>query len=438
MSDIQTLMRSANPIEDAHTEFGQDDLDALLLLTQQRSGDMDVKEVTTPVTPEKKNNRGWLVAAVAFASVIAVAALALLVSGPSEDAPPATTPTTTPVDVALPTTVPPTTVAEPTISADDEAVLAAFVTALNSGDVEAFRAIFDPAAERVGEWEGDYDDDLNGLAIEAQHKHLRGTSSALEDCVPNGDRVTCTLISEGPVELAIFQVPRREKYNFLIEEELILGISAKCDICSDGAETDGEILDWVARFDPAARSVMGAYHANPGSVEGAALWRDYAPMWREAKTAGTLDEVARAMVSVAAYEQSSNAGDAAAFRAAFDPGAVRFTANTPDLPTSLDKIVEEMQALSARQSVVDLTECVVVDRGVRCVLVVTGPVESAVYGGQISGATTLIVDDDGLILEIRAGQLALDVVAADRFLDWVQLTDPTVYEQLLPPGIREL
>ncbi|MGI9584757.1 MAG: hypothetical protein ACR2N7_04130, partial [Acidimicrobiia bacterium] len=99
---------------------------------------------------------------------------------------------------------------------------------------------------------------------------------------------------------------------------------------------------------------------------------------------------------------------------------------------------EEMQALSGRQSVVDLTECSAVDRGVRCVLVVTGPVESAVYGGQISGATTLIIDEDGLILEIRAGQLALDAIAADRFLDWVQMTDPVAYEQLLPPGIREL
>ena len=43
MSDIRTMMRSANPIPDAQSEFGQDDLDALLLLTQRRSGDMDTK-----------------------------------------------------------------------------------------------------------------------------------------------------------------------------------------------------------------------------------------------------------------------------------------------------------------------------------------------------------------------------------------------------------
>ena len=70
---------------------------------------MDMKELTAPVTPEKKNRRGWLVAAAAFAGVIAVLAVAALLSRSTDELPPATTPPTT--EAVPPTTSPTTTLA---------------------------------------------------------------------------------------------------------------------------------------------------------------------------------------------------------------------------------------------------------------------------------------------------------------------------------------
>ena len=84
---------------------------------------MDMKELTTPVTPEKKNRRGWLVAAAAFAGVIAVLAVAALLSRSTDTEPPATTPPTTEA-------VPPTT----TMAASDRDVFTLEYAPLPEGE----------------------------------------------------------------------------------------------------------------------------------------------------------------------------------------------------------------------------------------------------------------------------------------------------------------
>ncbi|MGI9529345.1 MAG: hypothetical protein ACR2NG_06495 [Acidimicrobiia bacterium] len=160
MNDIQTLMRSANPIEDAQTEFSQDEVDALLLLTQQRSGDMDTKQTLVPVKqPERQTRNGWLVAAATFAVVLVVIGSVWLLSRDSEtDVPPATTPPTTqaapptteaqalPTTTAAPVEQPVSEVVTTTVVEPDAQALAfveALVTDINAGEYVS-------AGERIG------------------------------------------------------------------------------------------------------------------------------------------------------------------------------------------------------------------------------------------------------------------------------------------------
>jgi hypothetical protein len=106
MNNVQQLIRDANPIQGEPGLLSDDELDALLLLAQTRSGKMDVQELTRPVETDKRRRTGWLVAAAAFAAVIVVGLVTLFASN-STDAPPATIPTTQ---------VPPTSEAPPTTS----------------------------------------------------------------------------------------------------------------------------------------------------------------------------------------------------------------------------------------------------------------------------------------------------------------------------------
>ena len=102
MNDVGQLIRDANPIQGEPSLLADDELNALLLLAQTRSGNVDVQEVTRTVEPQKKRWNGWLIAAAAFAVVILFVGAAVLLAGPSSDLPPATTPPTT--QAAPPTT----------------------------------------------------------------------------------------------------------------------------------------------------------------------------------------------------------------------------------------------------------------------------------------------------------------------------------------------
>ena len=109
MSDVAQLMRAANPVPDTGAALPEDDFKALLLLTQSRSGNVEVQELTKPTEPEKNHRRGWLVAAAAFAAVIVVIGAAMLLGNQAVELPPATIPPTT--QAVTPTTeaAPPTT-----------------------------------------------------------------------------------------------------------------------------------------------------------------------------------------------------------------------------------------------------------------------------------------------------------------------------------------
>jgi hypothetical protein len=164
MSDIAELMRAANPIPDPETALTADEFGALLLLTNTRSGNVDVQQLTKPAEPEHKQRRGWLVAAAAFAVAIVFVGAAMLLARPAAELPPATTPPTT--EAVPPTTqaAPPTTqaaveeqVVESTattaapaneaLSAEEEAFVEEFVAAFNAADETAFLALSSPSVE---------------------------------------------------------------------------------------------------------------------------------------------------------------------------------------------------------------------------------------------------------------------------------------------------
>lgn len=127
MSDIAQLMRAANPVPDPATALTNDELNALLLLTQTRSGNMDVKSPETPGGQEKKEYRGLLVAAATFAVIVVVAGIGLMVANQSDED----------------TTVAP------------ESVVMANYEAFNNGDYDGYLATFtDELAQELPRVEG--------------------------------------------------------------------------------------------------------------------------------------------------------------------------------------------------------------------------------------------------------------------------------------------
>jgi hypothetical protein len=144
MSDITQLMRAANPVHDLDAALTNDEIDALLLLTQSRSRNVDVNQRETQIEPEKKTYNGWFVAAAAFAAVILVVGAALLLTRPA-DTPPATTPTSpTTTQAGAPTTVAAiedvaatTTLAMEVLDEESVGFVEAMVAELNAAEFKA-------------------------------------------------------------------------------------------------------------------------------------------------------------------------------------------------------------------------------------------------------------------------------------------------------------
>jgi len=197
MSDVAQLMRAANPVPDSEAALPDDEFDVLLLLTQSRSGIVDVRELTKPVEPEKKQRSGWLVAAVAFAVVIMLVGAVMLLANPAEDLPPASTPLT---EVVPPEVEP---VAESTVVAPID-VAEAWFALYEAGDVAGYQALMSAdatfsCADCTGgtglTLDGPYFDyPLRALAAEdaADSRTLyAGHGSLNATCTADGNVVTC-------------------------------------------------------------------------------------------------------------------------------------------------------------------------------------------------------------------------------------------------------
>jgi hypothetical protein len=283
MSDIQALMRSANPIEDAHTEFGREDLDALLLLTQHRSMDMDAKQLTRPPEPDRRSRRGWLVAAATFTSVIVVVALAMWMTRSTDEAPPATSPTTT-VDAAPETTTPPTTteVTSTTIAPTDESAISfaeALVAAVNDGDADGVRQVFDQAASVVSSDTADEDDSARETG--------RFTAWALLDST--AEIVGCAPLSSGPTRC---EITRTSPFDASSENSqglvLLITTGPAGDVdrlridfgAGSWLAVESAFGEWVRDTEPDAFVPMFVDFSDAERT--AELWRDLYPVWSDA------------------------------------------------------------------------------------------------------------------------------------------------------------
>jgi hypothetical protein len=144
MTDIGLMVRSAHPVPDDSQQLTRDELSAVLLLAQQRSGEMDVKDRQVQAVERGDRRRGWIVAAASFVAIVLIVGAVWLVGGSTaDDAPPATTPPTTEAvnvdDVAESTS---TTAASLELGAEAMVFVAELLTDLNEGDVAAATAHF--------------------------------------------------------------------------------------------------------------------------------------------------------------------------------------------------------------------------------------------------------------------------------------------------------
>ena len=126
MTDIGLVVRSANPIPADSQQLTEDELDAVLLLAQHRSGDMDTKERTDTVASPGSRGRNIAIAVGAFAVAVGAVAILVFAGGSTEGVPPATSPTDTATNAPV-----------PELDAASVAYVEAFVAEVNEGDWQA-------------------------------------------------------------------------------------------------------------------------------------------------------------------------------------------------------------------------------------------------------------------------------------------------------------
>ena len=303
MTDIGLMVRSANPVPDDSQQLTDDELSAVLLLAQQRSGDMDVKERTEPVPSVRPSRPGWLIAALAFGAIIVVVGAAMLLTRETTtELPPATTPPTT---QALPTTtVAPeeqavASVEEPaepvdTVSTADLATIKAYEDAINSGDTEQIRAFFGPAfratdQSTIGQgWFSTADMWTNEQAYYARE----GATVTYTECALDDGKVTCLETWSGPRMSAMLGQPWTYRMEFTLGDAgVIESLHGRALIWPDQfteQRVDEAMIAWAIQQVDAdvAANLAGCGPGTTGegfaNIEGAALCGEWLQRWLEA------------------------------------------------------------------------------------------------------------------------------------------------------------
>jgi hypothetical protein len=229
--------------------------------------------------------------------LVLVVTLAVVVASCTSDSADSTTTTeglttTTATSIAAPTTtvaaieetttttevVETTTTTEVAAMSDAEsATIAAYETAWNDGNEDAFRALFAPGAviENPIFFDGADVDRL--LKHNAGHRTM-GTELSIDGCSPSGETVICTVEFDGVVPIAMNTVPWRDRYIFSFEDGQITHIKVSCIICWDG-NADDRLRAWVKTVD---NTIIQLGYTLPESEEKAAAWLEWAPKWQEA------------------------------------------------------------------------------------------------------------------------------------------------------------
>lgn len=291
MNDVAQLMRAANPVPDSQAALTDDEFNALLLLTQSRSGNVEVQELTKPVEPKKKQRRGWLVAAAAFAAVIVVIGAAMFLANPAEEVPPATTPSTTqavtPTTVAAieegtATTVVQVVEAEPVMTPEVLALIGDYEAAFSASDEAAFRAIHSEDARTVDPSNvGGNSITLDRMVDEMMNLRVQESTLEIEGCTATSSGARCDFVYSGVVEDALFDGSITNSVALRIES----GRISEHGLTVQSVQGDPwqQVLDWVEENFPEDREEMVLPNLRDIlAYEDSELWLEYAPLWAEA------------------------------------------------------------------------------------------------------------------------------------------------------------
>ena len=295
MTDIGLMVRSANPVPDETQSLTDNELNAVLLLAQQRSGGMDAKELTKPVEQEPKRRSGWLVAAAAFAGIILIAGLIAVLSNrdavePADNQVPTTQPEpTTTLAPEATERAPSTTIAESTVTAEQLAMIDRYTNAINEADVEAIAALLGPDFGHTDNANPGWVSRTDLWAVQQAYWSAEGATVSYTECEPKGAVVTCLETWSGPVQNVVLLRDWTYQMDFDIQDELIVSMHGYALIWPDqGAEQELrlKVADWVASSDPDVGERLmrcGAGNAGAGFVmELADLCREYTVAWAEA------------------------------------------------------------------------------------------------------------------------------------------------------------
>lgn len=256
MTDIGLMVRSANPVPDDSQALTDDELSTVLLLAQQRSGDMDTKErITQPQTPPRW--RGWAIAAASFAAVVLVVGVVWLLSGMAADeTPPATTPTTTATTTPASTTsLPPTTTVAPAAS---EADVVATLAVWNEGTEEAVRSTLADGA-RVDP----------SMLDEIVFWTLVGQEWTVVECSTDSTpTIRCTTENVNPLYEAVGYGPWVWELSMRVEDGAVTSLSAspvlnRPDLSDDFAEAWFGYRDWLVENHPEVAEAI-SFPLEPG------------------------------------------------------------------------------------------------------------------------------------------------------------------------------
>ena len=289
MTDIGFMVRSANPVPDDSQQLTDDELVAVLLLAQQRSGNMDAKELTRPVEPDRKRTSSWWIAVAAFAAVIVVVGAVVLLIRPTSDVAPATPTPTTEAQSLPTTTIGPsegTTDGEvdagPVMTPELEAFVDEYVAVYNSGDVDAFAALFVPGAQRTASVSDGLAVSLDKLLLEMESLSRQESVYELTGCEAIRSGVTCDMQVSGPVERALIDGPILGSTTFLLNADgLITEVRGNLIVTPEVAEP--QFLSWMESNHPEVFEQM----TTPSfrelmAYEDSTIWLEYAPLWAEA------------------------------------------------------------------------------------------------------------------------------------------------------------
>jgi hypothetical protein len=268
------------------------------------------RTTTAPMQPTPTRQRGWLIAAVAFAVVIFVIGAAMLLARPADNMPPVTTPSTTqPPPPTTTEALPPTTVATdeaveevtvttiaPIVEAEavmtDEvvALLDSYQTAFNAGDEATFNSFFAEDFWRADPTSLDWWQPVEYMLHMMTNSHIQGTTLSIENCTPTAEGARCEFVYDGAVEQGIYYGPIRDTVTVFIDGGEVTHMLITEWETGDLQERSGQkVLDWVEENFPDDRPKMsivaiGVVNDQLGldPIEVVELWAKYVPLWTEA------------------------------------------------------------------------------------------------------------------------------------------------------------